>query len=80
MLNFLSLTLSGTADPFAGKFYLILLPLGLILLFGKVFSLIMGKLKVPKVVGYLLGGLAVGLFYFIPSFLRNNAYTSRPFS
>ena len=79
MLNFLSLTLSGTADPFAGKFYLILLPLGLILLFGKVFSLIMGKLKVPKVVGYLLGGLAVGLFYFIPSdknFILNSTTTS----
>ena len=27
----------------------------------------MGKIKIPEVIGYLLGGLLVGLFYFLPS-------------
>ena len=68
-----------SSNPFEGKAYLILLPLGLILLIGKAFSLIMGKLKIPEVVGYLLGGLAVGLFYFIPSeynFILNSTTTA----
>lgn len=60
--------LSGLAtSPFEGKPYLVLLPLGLILLFGKMCSLVMSKLKVPTVVGYLLGGLVVGIFYLIPA-------------
>jgi Kef-type K+ transport system membrane component KefB len=47
--------------------YKILLPLGLLLLFSKVFSLLLGKLKVPQVIGYLVAGLVVGLIYLIPN-------------
>ena len=50
-----------------GSPYMILLPLGLIILLGKLFSLFMGKLKLPQVVGMLLAGLAVGLILFIPN-------------
>lgn len=46
--------------------YKILLPLGLLLLLSKVFSLLLGKLKVPQVIGYLVAGLVVGLIYLIP--------------
>lgn len=47
--------------------YKILLPLGLLLLFSKVFSLLLGKLKIPQVIGYLVAGLVVGLIYLIPN-------------
>ncbi len=47
--------------------YKVLLPLGLILLLSKVFSLLLGKLKVPQVIGYLVAGLVVGLIYLIPN-------------
>lgn len=47
--------------------YKILLPLGLLLLFSKLFALGLGKLKIPQVIGYLLAGLVVGLIYFIPN-------------
>ncbi len=53
-------------ESFTNEPYMILLPLGLILIVGKLLSLLMAKIKVPEVVGYLLGGLLVGLFYFIP--------------
>lgn len=55
------------SSPFQGQPYLVLLPIGFILLLGKALSLLMAKLKVPEVVGYLLAGLLLGLFYFIPS-------------
>ncbi|HBM70313.1 MAG TPA: hypothetical protein DD377_02870, partial [Firmicutes bacterium] len=55
------------SEEFTNQPYMVLLPLALILGIGKAFSLLMGKLKIPEVVGYLLGGLAVGLFYFIPA-------------
>lgn len=44
----------------------ILLPLGLLLLFAKVFALLLSKIKVPQVIGYLFAGLVVGLIYLIP--------------
>lgn len=47
--------------------YKILLPLGLLLLLSKVFSLLLGKIKVPQVIGYLVAGLVVGLIYLIPN-------------
>ena len=47
--------------------YKILLPLGLLLLLSKVFSLLLGKIKVPQVIGYLIAGLVVGLIYLIPN-------------
>ena len=53
-------------ESFTNEPYMILLPLGLILIVGKLLSLLMAKIKIPEVVGYLLGGLLVGLFYFIP--------------
>ncbi len=46
--------------------YKILLPLGLLLLLSKVFALILGKIKIPQVIAYLLSGLVVGLIYLIP--------------
>ena len=53
-------------SSFTDQPYMVLLPLAFILIFGKGLSLLMAKIKVPEVVGYLLGGLLVGLFYFIP--------------
>ena len=50
-----------------GEPYMLLLPLGLILLLSKSFSLLMGKIKIPQVVGFLLSGLVVGAIYFIPN-------------
>ncbi len=47
--------------------YKILLPLGLLLLFSKVLALILGKIKIPQVIAYLLAGLIVGLIYLIPN-------------
>ena len=55
--------------------YMILLPLGLILLLAKVFSLLMGKIKVPEVVGFLVGGLLVGCIYLIPGQTILTTYT-----
>lgn len=52
------------SNPQATK---ILLPLGLLLLLSKVFSLLLGKLKVPQVIGYLVAGLVVGLIYLVPN-------------
>jgi len=50
-----------------GEPYELLLPLGLILLFSKLISLLLGKLKIPQVVGFLIGGLLVGCIFFIPN-------------
>ena len=56
--------------------YEVLLPLGLLLLLSKVFSLLLGKLKVPQVIGYLVAGLVVGLIYFIPNQMILTDYTN----
>ena len=50
-------------EQFLNQPYMVLLPLALILGIGKALALLMGKIKIPEVVGYLLGGLLVGLFY-----------------
>lgn len=50
-----------------GKPYQILLPLGLILILAKLFSLGLHKLKIPQVIGFLVSGLVVGLITFIPN-------------
>ena len=47
--------------------YKILWPLVLLLLLSKVFALVLGKIKVPQVIAYLLAGLVVGLIYLIPN-------------
>lgn len=44
----------------------ILLPLGLLLLFAKLFALLFAKIKIPQVIGFLCSGLVVGLIYLIP--------------
>lgn len=62
-MNILS-TIPTETNPQA---YKILLPLGLLLLLSKVFSLLLGKIKVPQVIGYLVAGLVVGLIYLIPN-------------
>jgi Kef-type K+ transport system membrane component KefB len=69
--DFLRTAASGSE----GEPFMILLPLGLILLLSKVFSLLMGKIKVPEVVGFLLGGLLVGCIYFIPGQTILTTYT-----
>ncbi len=61
MNNLFNLTSALEGEP-----YEVLLPLGLILLLAKVFSLLMGRIKIPQVVGYLLAGLAVGCIFLIP--------------
>ena len=50
-----------------GKPYQLLLPLGLILILAKLFSLGLHKLKIPQVIGFLVSGLVVGLITFIPN-------------
>lgn len=60
--------------------YKVLLPLGLLLLLSKVFSLLLGKIKVPQVIGYLVAGLAVGLIYFIPNQQILTSYTTEGIS
>jgi len=57
----------STSSSTSGEPYEILLPLGLILLFSKLMSLLLGKLKIPQVVGFLIGGLLVGCLYLIPN-------------
>lgn len=46
--------------------YKILLPLAMLLILAKIFSLLLGRINVPQVIGYLLAGLVVGLIYLIP--------------
>jgi len=47
--------------------YKLLLPLALILILAKVFSLILSKAKFPQVIGFLISGLVVGAIGFIPN-------------
>lgn len=56
--------------------YKILLPLGLLLLLSKIFALLLGKIKIPQVIGYLLAGLVVGLIYLIPNQQVLTTYTT----
>lgn len=56
--------------------YEILLPLGLLLLFAKVYALLLAHIKVPQVIGYLLAGLTVGLIYLIPGQQILTTYTN----
>ncbi|MGP1413904.1 MAG: cation:proton antiporter [Bacillales bacterium] len=47
--------------------YELLLPIALILLFGKVFAIFSKKIKLPQIVGFLIAGLLLGLIKFIPN-------------
>ena len=60
----------------SGEPYQILLPIGLILLFAKVFSICAAKLRLPQVIGFLFAGLIVGLIYFIPNQTVLTDYTN----
>jgi Kef-type K+ transport system membrane component KefB len=60
--------------------YKILLPLGLILVLAKLFSLLLGKIKVPQVIGFLISGLVVGLIFFIPGQMVLTDYTIKGLS
>lgn len=57
------------------KPYEILLFLGLILLLSKGISLGLGKLKMPRVIGFLISGLIVGLISLIPSSWLQESYS-----
>ena len=46
--------------------YKILLPLAIILILSKIFSLICKRINIPSVVGYLLTGILLGLVTLIP--------------
>lgn len=56
-----ALSVMGTSET-----YEILLPLALILLLGKLFSLLGKKLGLPQVVGMLVAGILIGLIKLIP--------------
>jgi Kef-type K+ transport system membrane component KefB len=56
--------------------YMLLLPLGLILLFSKVFSILLNKIHIPQVIGFLVAGLFVGLITFIPGQTVLTDYTN----
>ena len=55
--------------------YMLLLPIGLILLFSKLFALSVGKVKLPQVIGYLIAGLILGTITFIPNQSIFTSYT-----
>lgn len=57
----------GAVETADHKPYEILLFLGLILLLSKSISLFLGKFKIPRVIGFLISGLLVGLISLIPS-------------
>lgn len=56
--------------------FMVLLPLGLILILAKVLSLILDKIKIPHVIAFLVAGLIVGALSFIPDNpILGNEYT-----
>lgn len=61
MFNVFSEATGGASD-----YFMILLPIGLLILVGKGLALLLGKFKIPQVIGFLLGGILVGLLYLIP--------------
>jgi len=67
MQNLLNL-LAITPDPAGGfKPYMILLPFALILFFSKLFAILLKKIKVPQVIGFLLAGILLGTIILIPN-------------
>lgn len=46
--------------------FLFLLPIGLIIIVAKILSIFCSKIGIPRVIGYLLSGLLLGLLTFIP--------------
>lgn len=59
----------------SGQPYEILLPIGLILVSAKLFSIVLGRFHVPSVIGFLIAGLVIGLVTFIPGQTILTSYT-----
>lgn len=57
------------------EYFEILLPLALILLLGKLFSLMGKKLGLPQVVGMIIAGIILGLIKYIPNQTIFTSYT-----
>jgi Kef-type K+ transport system membrane component KefB len=66
-MNILSILDATSTSSASGSPYLLLLPIGLILLFAKGISIGFSKLKLPQVIGFLVAGLLIGLINFIPN-------------
>ena len=67
MQNLLNI-LAISPDPAGGfKPYMILLPFALILFFSKLFAIVLKKIKVPQVIGYLVAGILLGAITLIPN-------------
>ena len=70
------ITLSNFSSPF-----MVLLPIGLILIIAKIISLLLEKIHIPHVIAYLITGLLVGLLSFIPDNpILGNTYTENGLS
>ncbi len=54
-------------EGIASDYYIILLPLALILIFSKIFMKICKKLNLPSVIGMIIAGLLIGLISYIPN-------------
>ena len=54
-------------EGIASDYYIILLPLALILIFSKIFMKICKKLNLPSVIGMIVAGLLIGLISYIPN-------------
>ena len=54
-------------EGLSSDYYIILLPLALILIFSKIFMKICKKLNLPSVIGMIVGGLLIGLISYIPN-------------
>ena len=72
MSNFINILAEETTS---GKPFEILLPLALIIIVAKILSLICRKIGIPAVVGYLLSGVILGLFTFIPNQILFTPFT-----
>lgn len=54
-------------ESLSSDYYIILLPLALILIFSKIFMKICKKLNLPSVIGMIVAGLLIGLISYIPN-------------
>lgn len=54
-------------EGIASDYYIILLPLALILIFSKIFMKVCKKLNLPSVIGMIVAGLLIGLISYIPN-------------
>ena len=61
IMHFFS-SITNSSEP-----YMILLPLGLIIIFAKVLSIFCKKIGMPQVIGFLISGIALGAITLIPN-------------